>query len=230
MAGAAPECYANLSTIWLYQSYGDLSMGFAAVAALFLLAPVVVPRIPKGPEVPVPRIVRVVVLVGALAGLAVYASMAIVLLFSFNPATVASFGPLILGSYYDAHWVNLNLVSGPYSLETIGQNAFIFLLASTLCIFVFRLREGVSTALEKAVTLLAAPAAMAYEIGLLLFGSFYMPVHATRFLALNPYTSAIVTNWFVLIVASSLTLLGAKRWVQRKARVLAHGWSPSQRL
>ncbi len=218
MNDAASPCYSNLVPIWLYQSFGDMSIGFFALTGLALLEPVIVPRVPKGPKVSVPRIARVVALVGALAGLVALASFDIVDLFSFNPARLGSLGPRILGSYYNASWVNLNLAPYPYSLDTIGLNAFITLLASASCVFVYRLREGVFPALAKAVTLLAAPAVMAFEIGLLLFGPFYMPVHAMRILASYPYAAAVVTNWFVLIVASYLTFLGVWGWRQARIR------------
>ena len=187
-----------------YQGYRDLAMGFAVLAALFLLAAVVIPRLPRDSRFSVPRAVRDIALLGAIAGLVVFA----VFVFLDIVTTLETPGPFVFHNLLSANVKYYTHGGSFYSnLETFGETAFAVFVVATSCAFVYRLREGVLTALGKAVALFAAPALIVFEIALLLFTPVNMPIFAAKFLDGSPL-AGILTNWFVLVISSGLFALG----------------------
>ncbi|MGP8124324.1 MAG: hypothetical protein ACLQEQ_00405 [Nitrososphaerales archaeon] len=193
---------------WTYQTYGDLAAGFLAAACLSLLAQVFVQRMSKGPKISVPRPFRDVALLGALAGLAMFAVCAFMDVVSTNPADIPN--PLLFSKLLGADWtyyLNLYLLSGRSSLEAFGRTAFATFVVAVSGVFVYRLEEGVIIALAKTVTMFAAPVLIAFEAVLLLFTPVNMPIHVSALLD-GTFLAGLLTNWFVLVVSSALLVLG----------------------
>lgn len=199
----AVESYSVL--LLLHQGYGDLAVGFGALAALYLLALVLVPRVPRGPHVPVPRAVRDVALLGALAGLVVFA---VFVFLDVVTTPVLTPGPFIFRNLLSAN-VGYYTHGGTfyYDLGAFGKAAFAVFAVASSCAFIYRLSGGVTTALGKTVTLFAAPVLTGFEIALILFTPVNMPIQATEFLR-GTLLAGILTNWFVLVISAGLFALG----------------------
>lgn len=197
--------------IWSLQSLEDIGMGFAALAILLVflssvareLKPLALARW----RIPARRAIRGIGLVGAVSGLAVFATLAFADVISIGGPNLNLIGPLILRDFYVAHVVDLGYAPGPFNISVIGVNATVALSVAISCMLVYRLEQGVLTALSKAFTLFAAPTVMIFEIGLLLFGPATMPLQATNFLVGSPLAS-LLTNWFLLVVSSGLFAIG----------------------
>jgi hypothetical protein len=193
---------------WSYQSLEELALGLMTLALLLIFLSLVATELKRFDRwIPVPRAVRYIGLGGAMLGLVVFAALAFVDVISIGGSNLDVIGPLILRNFYVAHVIDLNHAPGPFNIDVIGKNATVALAGSIPCMFVYRLEQGVLTALTKAVTLFAAPAAMAFEIGLLLFGPITMPLQVTNFLVNVPPLAGILTNWFLLVVSSGLFVL-----------------------
>lgn len=205
---------------WLHQDFWDLTMGFAALAALFLLASVVVPKTPKGRIFHVPRAGRDIALLSALSGLILFAVFAF---YSVVSTSVYDYpGPFLFAGYIYPYFTPYNsgifaaMFNGQPSLWTstgltFGETGFAVLTVASACVLVYWLGGGILNALGDAVTLFAAPVGVAFEVAMLLFAPSQMPVHAMKFL--GPL-SDLLTNWFVFVIASGLLALGL---VQRRS-------------
>ena len=73
-----------------------------------------------------------------------------------------------------------------------------------------RLEKGVWAALKEGLTRFAAPLALVFEIGLLIFAPYGMIDHVMNFAGWH-YGIYLVSNWLVLIVASFLTAFGVRK-------------------
>jgi hypothetical protein len=192
---------------WSSQSVEELALGVLTLALLLIFLSFVATELERFDwRIPVPRAVRYIGLGGAISGLVVFAALAFADVISIGDHNLDVMGPLILRSFYVAHVIDLNHVPGPFNIDVIGKNATVALVGSISCMLVYRLEQGVLTALSKAVTLFAAPAVMIFEIGLLLFGPATMPLQAANFLVGSPL-AGILTNWFLLVVSSGLYAL-----------------------
>ncbi|MGP8124323.1 MAG: hypothetical protein ACLQEQ_00400 [Nitrososphaerales archaeon] len=193
---------------WCSQTCADVAIGLATLAVLFYFMSVVAQRVKRlDRRLPVPRPIRDLALLGAVSGLAIFALLAFLDVVT-TPIRIP--GPLILSNVLSA---NVHYYGGPPPislLETIGQEGFGAFIAATCCVFVYRLTEGVWTALGKALALFAAPVLVAFEVALLVFTPINMPIQATEFLVGSPL-GAVLTNWFVLVVSSGLFVLGLAR-------------------
>lgn len=199
---------------WLDQDFWDLAMGSAALAVLFLIASVFVPKMPKDRNLHVPRAVRDIALLGALSGLILFAVFAF---YSVVSTSVLDYpGPFLFAGYIYPRFMPYNsgifatMFNGHPSLWTstgltFGETGFAVLTMASACVLVYWLGDGVLNALGRAVAFFAAPVAVAFEVAMLLFAPSQMPVHATKFL--GPL-SDLLTNWFVLVIASGLLALG----------------------
>jgi len=193
---------------WLAQSVEDLGLGFAALAILLILLSFFNSELKTFDlKVPLSRTFRVIGLVGGTSAMGVFAALGIANDISIGGGNLNLIGPLILRNLYVAHVIDLNHIPGIFNISVIGWNATVALSLSILFMAVYRLEQGILTAFWKSVTLFAAPAVMAFEIGLLLFGPSTMPLQATNFLIGTPLAS-VLTNWFLLVVSSGLFVLG----------------------
>ncbi|MGD0477931.1 MAG: hypothetical protein ABSB29_07180 [Nitrososphaerales archaeon] len=200
--------YASRILTWSFQSSVDLGMGFATLALLLVFLPSVAQVLkPLDWRAPARRTIKGIGLIGAVSGLAVFAAFAFADAISIGGPNLRLMGPLILRNFYLAHAIDLNHAPGPFNIHVIGVNATVALSVAISFILVYRLEQGLFTALSKAFTLFAAPAVMVFEIGLLFFGPFTMPLQAANFLVGSPLAS-ILTNWFLLVVSSGLFAIG----------------------
>jgi len=200
--------YASRILAWSFQSSVDLGMGFATLALLLIFLPFVAKVLkPFDWKAPARRSIRGIGIVGAGLGLAAFAAFAFANDISIGRENLDLMGPLILRDFYVAHVINLGVAPGPFNIRVIGVNATVALSIAISCILVYRLEQGVLTALTKAFTLFAAPAVMVFEIGLLLFGPSTMPLQATNLLIGSPLAS-LLTNWFLLVVSSGIFAIG----------------------
>jgi hypothetical protein len=98
----------------------------------------------------------------------------------------------------------------------LGLVAFGTYLFAVGCLFVFQSRKGFREAVKVTVFAYAAPAVMSLEVGLMLFTP-AMGLHVTNFAGLSVGGVYVFSNWNVLFISTSLTVLGAilflrKRW------------------
>jgi len=199
--------YASGILAWSFQSSVDLSMGFATLALLLIFFPFVAELKSLNWRIPAHRTIKDIGLVGAVSGLTVFAAFAFADAISIGGPNLRLMGPLILRNFYLAHVIDLNHAPGPFNIDVIGVNATVALSVAVSCMLLYRLEQGVFTALSKAFTLFAAPAVMVFEIAMLLFGPATMPLQAANFLVGSPLAS-ILTNWFLLVVSSGLFAIG----------------------
>jgi len=206
-------------TTWSSHSLEELVTGFATLAIfLFVLSLVVTELRQYDIGVPLGRAIRSVGLAGAVLAMAFFGAFAFADDISIgvgNPS-LNPLGPLIFRSFYLAHVIDLGSAPGPFNISGIGWNATIALSLAILCMIVYRLEQGLLTAVWKSVTMFAAPAVLAFEIGLLLFGPYTMPLQATNYLIGTTF-AIIFTNWFLLVVSSGLFALGLasrRHWLE----------------
>jgi hypothetical protein len=203
--------YWSRILFWSYQSLEDIIMGFATLALLLIflssVAKELKPLSRARWRTPVRRAIKGIGLVGAVSGLAVFATLAFADVISIGGPNLYLMGPLILRDFYVTHVIDLVYAPGPFNINIIGVNATVALSVAISCMLVYRLEQGILTALSKAFTLVGAPAVMIFEIGLLLFGPATMPLQATNYLVGSPLAN-LLTNWFLLVVSSGLFAIG----------------------
>jgi len=202
---------------WSSESLEDLSMGFAALAVFLILLSFVAADLRRfDVGFHLNRVVRMASLVCALSAIGVFLTLAIADDISIGGMNLDLIGPLVLRDLYVAHVIDLNHVQGIFNINVIGWNATVAVSTAILFMFVYRVNQGILTAIWKAITLFASPAVMAFEIGLLLFGPSTMTLQVTNYLIGSPLAS-ILTNWFLLVVSAGLFMLGLttrKEWIE----------------
>ncbi|MGD0146419.1 MAG: hypothetical protein ABSB53_06185 [Nitrososphaerales archaeon] len=224
------EVYVYSFLLLLFRGYGPLAIGFAALADLVVIVEVAGPKMPKGPKPSIHRAVRDTTLLGAVAGVFIFFSIFVLydiastspndrpnplLVLGPNecpgPASVCCPNAVCLNHYYVYMTTAFFAHEGPPHPVvplTFGEAGFVLLTAATLCVFVYRLngKEDLLTALTRTVTLFAAPVIVAFEFVLLIFIPTTMSSRVTNFL-IGTALEKILTNWFVLVIASGLFVL-----------------------
>jgi len=178
-----------VSQFLLFKSYAQISEGFAALALLFplLTSPTIVKRLdfswlhrPLAPRFP-RRLLVPLVLVGA----------SIFALFAIVDAT-----------YYDTifsrTFVNAIAVNSSYYYGVISFGTWFATVA------LLTLRRGFLGAMK----VFGLPAILFLEAVLLVFLPRAMPIHVTQFANWSAGVIDLVSNWFVLMIASFLFILG----------------------
>ncbi len=178
-----------VSQFLLFKSYAQISEGFAALALLFplLTSPTIVKRLdfswlhrPLAPRFP-RRLLVPLVLVGA----------SIFALFAIVDAT-----------YYDTvfsrTFVNAIAVNSSYYYGVISFGTWFATVA------LLTLRRGFLGAMK----VFGLPAILFLEAVLLMFLPRAMPIHVTQFANWSAGVIDLVSNWFVLMIASFLFILG----------------------
>ena len=189
---------------WSSQSCADIALALASLSSLFFFAPLLAPRLKRiDRKLGVPGKVRLIALLGTAAGLIVFGALAFLDIVS---TPIRTPGPLILAAILGN---NVNYFGGPPPLsllEVMGKEGFVAFIVATVCMFAYRVREGVLKGLWKALALFAAPVLIVFEIALFLFTPINMTIHVTQFLA-NTTLGDILTNWFVLVVSAGLLVM-----------------------
>lgn len=202
MKNYKPKTVAEVAgtPVWFYWSYAEIAEGLAVAVVLSLLFmsrrssfswlnKPLVPRFPK-------RLLIVLMLIGASA----------FVFFAVIDATyrVLSFSPSFVRFFYFK------------SIQTTGSSfgvaAFVVWGLISFCLF---LAKGLTSAMR----IFGLPSILFLMILLLIFDSGEMPMHATNFTTWSLSGISIVSNWFVLIVTSSLVVLGLAPLLSKKAGV-----------
>jgi hypothetical protein len=185
-----------------YQSYVEIAEGFAVVAALSLLFQLkdrlsrALPSVARlsAHQVVLSHRIRITTLLFSVAGAIAFLAMAAIDV-GYNIPSLAATSKWILFHYIDLHGIYLSEVAFPVAVVT------------TLGFTIYRLERGLSYALKWALRTFTLPAITALEVGILVFDSREINLYATKFVPWSLDGICLVSNWFVLIVALSLTLL-----------------------
>lgn len=182
-------------------------------------------------EVQLARPVRALAALALVVGLLLFAFWAMVdLLGGYGgPGHTFSTYPLI-ASVYNSVWFL-------HGQDQMGKEGFLSFCVATIGFIALRARHGVGTAVKDGVTLFAAPIVMVFEFALWYFMPVVMYWKVTGFapwslgtyLTVDQFASMmhtgfftwagniyLLSNWFVLMAASFLTLVGFTSFLVRK--------------
>ena len=180
----------------LYQTYAELAEAFAAVSVLCLLFPRLrAPRLLLRPIRLPPRARRGLLFLVALCAF-VFVAMALI------DATYRLSG--VSRQIVEAfHFQSFQTQGGAF-----GTVAFSLLAVAVVAMTLRDAGSGFWPSFELAFTRLGGAATLILMIGLLAFDSNEMPIHATNFTVWSWAGVYLLSNWFVLVLASFLALLG----------------------
>jgi len=177
---------------WAYQSYAEISEGFAVVAFFLLLVLRVKTHEPSS-HAPGRKAFLALSIVGISAFL--FISLIDILQEPKGPSPIE-------------RWA-VAVSTGPIHTYVFGWSGFACLLLATIGLTLYRSRLGVRRALMDSVTYMAAPSVLLLELGLLEVSPPIMASSMTLFLQpLRISGVSLVSNWAAFVVASCLTLLG----------------------
>lgn len=200
---------------WISQSYVDLAMGFAALTALLFLISALSPRVPRSREISVrvPRFVKDAVLLSVAIGLTLIAISTIDgIIEGTQPWDVPPaflFSDFLIDNFWKWPRHPVAPILEPFFGDpiAIGETIIAMFGLMSLGMLVYWLEEGISTALRKTITFFSAPVIVIYELATLLFVPYEMPIYISYFTSSYPL-GVILTNWFVLVIATGLLVLG----------------------
>lgn len=181
---------ADTFPLWLYQSYAEIAEGFAAASALCLLALVLkLPASPKG-DLVLSRPARRIVTSITVGGLFVFGFVEFCNVLYANTRT-----QFVLNVFYDV----------PNRLAPFA--AISGLVAASVGFGVLRSRKGFPEGIKSGIVV-ASISTLVAQIGLLTFDSKEMILHVTMFISWPAGGFNLLSNWFVLMTAATLLILG----------------------
>ena len=209
-----------------YVSLMPYRLGVEASEALLLVAfligllqlPWTVPGLIKS-RLRLPSVVRAAGLATAVAGLTVFSISALLDISNFNPEGQGLPAPKSYPAIYNvaaaaanslglhslvADWAPASSVMG---YGHFGVTAFAALAVAGLGFVVFRSGRGVLRALRDGITF-AAFALFFFEIGILSLENYLMVMQAANFASFEIADVPLVSNWLVLLVSTSVLVLG----------------------
>lgn len=214
-----------------YRTFAETSEALLVVALLACLLQIqwrVPEALRKGARLP--RAIRVLVLAGLAVGLTVFVLSAMLDISNFNPQGEGLPGPTSYPALYNfvagiANAIGLHSIVADWtpasSIQGYGQfgfSAFVGLAVAVVCLVIFRAGRGIARALKDGV-FLAASIVFLFELGLVILDRELMVMQVANFASLQVLGILLVSNWFVLIIAFTFTLLGLAPLLSKKVGV-----------
>ncbi|MGD0318959.1 MAG: hypothetical protein ABSB56_04625 [Nitrososphaerales archaeon] len=210
MAHYKAELLSDSFPIWLYQSFIEIAEGLSAVALILALFMLKRPRWSWLDEhLALPRLVKYLGAITAVSGGLAFVTAAVLDWRSNIPSYTAG-SSLLIGAQTGTTTAGLG---------ELGARGLAVMLAGICGFILFNLDRGIWSASRDALLRFAAPLVLFLEVGLLVFAPLSMFDHAVAFLKLQEGGIQPLSNWFVLIVSASLTLMGIAPFLSKSARV-----------
>ncbi len=202
LAQSKAQIAAAQFPFWLYRSYAETSEGLAVVAMLLLLYPMKRAALSLSHPVTLSKPMRRLAFSISLAG-----AVAFLVMVGIDVSYAQKYFP----SLHDSASTALSYFHF-YALQpqgsALGSMAVLAATVATLGFMIYHLEKGLPSAFAWALRRFTLPAIITLQVLLLVSDPSEMPVHVTNFASWSLGGVAVLSNWFVLIVALFLTLLG----------------------